>query len=78
MKLGMNLLLWTDGVTEEHFPLLAQIKVEFGIRQASRCGAAGFRRGDLSFVKTNFRICRERGGHELGDGDGRLLLSSLD
>ena len=26
MKLGMNLLLWTDGVTEEHFPLLARIK----------------------------------------------------
>ncbi len=26
MKFGMNLLLWTAGVTEEHFPLLAQIK----------------------------------------------------
>ena len=26
MKLGMNLLLWTAGVTEEHFPLLAQLK----------------------------------------------------
>lgn len=26
MKFGMNLLLWTAGVTEEHFPLLARIK----------------------------------------------------
>jgi D-psicose/D-tagatose/L-ribulose 3-epimerase len=26
MKFGMNLLLWTAGVTEEHFPLLADIK----------------------------------------------------
>src|SRR2546423_830033 len=26
MKYGMNLLLWTAGVTEEHFPLLAQIR----------------------------------------------------
>lgn len=26
MKYGMNLLLWTSGVTEEHFPLLEQIK----------------------------------------------------
>jgi D-psicose/D-tagatose/L-ribulose 3-epimerase len=26
MKYGMNLLLWTAGVTEEHFPLLAQLK----------------------------------------------------
>ena len=26
MKYGMNLLLWTAGVTEEHYPLLAQIK----------------------------------------------------
>jgi D-psicose/D-tagatose/L-ribulose 3-epimerase len=27
MKFGMNLLLWTAGVTEEHFPLLARLKV---------------------------------------------------
>src|SRR4051812_45524725 len=26
MKYGMNLLLWTASVSEEHFPLLAQIK----------------------------------------------------
>jgi D-psicose/D-tagatose/L-ribulose 3-epimerase len=26
MKFGMNLLLWTGGVTQEHFPLLAQLK----------------------------------------------------
>ncbi|MDY3563520.1 sugar phosphate isomerase/epimerase [Gemmata sp. JC673] len=26
MKLGMNLLLWTGGVTSEHFPLLARLK----------------------------------------------------
>jgi len=26
MKLGMNLLLWTAGVTEAHFPLLGQLK----------------------------------------------------
>lgn len=26
MKYGMNLLLWTGGVTEEHFPLLARLK----------------------------------------------------
>jgi D-psicose/D-tagatose/L-ribulose 3-epimerase len=26
MKLGMNLLLWTAAVTEEHFPLLARLK----------------------------------------------------
>ena len=26
MKYGMNLLLWTSGVTEQHFPLLGQIK----------------------------------------------------
>jgi len=26
MKYGMNLLLWTAGVTEQHFPLLANIK----------------------------------------------------
>jgi len=26
MKLGMNLLLWTGGVTAEHFPLLAKLK----------------------------------------------------
>lgn len=26
MKYGMNLLLWTAGVTEDHFPLLEQIK----------------------------------------------------
>jgi len=26
MRLGMNLLLWTAGVTEEHFPLFADIK----------------------------------------------------
>ncbi len=26
MKYGMNMLLWTSGVTEEHFPLIEQIK----------------------------------------------------
>jgi D-psicose/D-tagatose/L-ribulose 3-epimerase len=26
MKIGMNLLLWTGGVTHEHFPLLAKLK----------------------------------------------------
>jgi D-psicose/D-tagatose/L-ribulose 3-epimerase len=26
MKLGMNLLLWTAGVTEEHYPLLGQLR----------------------------------------------------
>lgn len=26
MKYGMNLLLWTSGVTKEHFPLLAEIR----------------------------------------------------
>ena len=26
MKIGMNLLLWTGGVTSEHFPLLAKLK----------------------------------------------------
>ena len=26
MKIGMNLLLWTGGVTAEHFPLLAKLK----------------------------------------------------
>ncbi len=26
MKYGMNLLLWTSGVTEEHFPLLSSLK----------------------------------------------------
>lgn len=26
MRIGMNLLLWTAGVTEEHYPLLARIK----------------------------------------------------
>ena len=26
MKYGMNLLLWTAGVTEEHYPLLARLK----------------------------------------------------
>ncbi len=26
MKFGMNLLLWTSGVTEQHFPLLEKIK----------------------------------------------------
>lgn len=26
MKLGMNLLLWTGGVTSEHFPLLGKLK----------------------------------------------------
>src|SRR5438477_4738920 len=26
MKIGMNLLLWTTHVTEEHFPLLAKLK----------------------------------------------------
>ncbi len=26
MKYGMNLLLWTSGVTEQHFGLLADIK----------------------------------------------------
>src|SRR5262245_23840032 len=26
MKYGMNLLLWTGGVTDAHFPLLADIK----------------------------------------------------
>lgn len=26
MKIGMNLLLWTGGVTAEHFPLLARLK----------------------------------------------------
>ena len=26
MKLGMNLLLWTGGVTAEHFPLLGKLK----------------------------------------------------
>lgn len=26
MKIGMNLLLWTSQVTEEHFPLLARLK----------------------------------------------------
>ena len=26
MKTGMNLLLWTTHVTEEHFPLMAKLK----------------------------------------------------
>lgn len=26
MKIGMNLLLWTGGVTEEHFPVMAKIR----------------------------------------------------
>ena len=26
MKVGMNLLLWTADVTEEHYPLMAELK----------------------------------------------------
>ena len=26
MLLGFNMLLWSDGITEEHFPLFAKIK----------------------------------------------------
>src|SRR5690242_2130194 len=26
MKIGMNLLLWTAGITDAHFPLLAQVR----------------------------------------------------
>lgn len=49
MKYGMNMLLWTSGVTEEHFPLLADIKgwgfdgvelplFEFDVKHLSKVG----------------------------------------
>ena len=50
MKYGMNLLLWTAGVTEEHFPLLNNLKqwgfdgvelpmFEFDVNQYAKIGA---------------------------------------
>lgn len=50
MKYGMNLLLWTSGVTEQHFPLLASLRewgfdgvelpmFEFDVSQYKRIGA---------------------------------------
>jgi len=50
MKYGMNLLLWTAGVTEQHFPLLASLKewgfdgvelpmFEFDVNQYRKIGA---------------------------------------
>ncbi len=56
MKYGMNLLLWTAGVTEQHFPLLADIKAwgfdgvelplfDFDVVNAARVGAELKRQG---------------------------------
>ncbi len=56
MKYGMNLLLWTSGVTEQHFPLLADIKkwgydgvelplFDFDLTNAARVGAELKRQG---------------------------------
>ena len=50
MKFGMNLLLWTSGVTEQHYPLLASLKewgfdgvelpmFEFDVNQYQKIGA---------------------------------------
>ena len=50
MKYGMNLLLWTSGVTEEHFPLLNSLKTwgfdgvelpmfDFDVNQYTKIGA---------------------------------------
>lgn len=56
MKYGMNLLLWTAGVTEQHFPLLASIRewgfdgvelplFDFDVVNAGRVGAELKRQG---------------------------------
>ena len=58
MKTGMNLLLWTTHVTEEHFPLFAKLK---------QVGYDGVEiplfAGDANHYKT---ICKELDNHGLG------------
>lgn len=65
MKFGMNLLLWTSGVTEQHFPLLEKIKgwgydgvelpmFDFDLANAKKVGAELKR---LGLAATAVTVC---------------------
>lgn len=65
MKFGMNLLLWTSGVTEQHFPLLEKIKAwgydgvelpmfDFDLANAKKVGAELKR---LGLATTAVTVC---------------------
>ncbi len=65
MKIGMNLLLWTAGVTESHFPLLAELKaigfdgVELPLFDADPDGlrAVGRELDNLGLARTAVCVC---------------------
>ena len=67
MKTGMNLLLWTGHVTEEHFPIMKDIK------------AAGFDGVEIPVFDTTRRPLQEgaqgtrQPGAEVHDGHDRQL-----
>ncbi|MFN3651540.1 MAG: sugar phosphate isomerase/epimerase family protein [Armatimonadota bacterium] len=65
MKIGMNLLLWTAGVTEEHFPLLARLKeigfdgVELPLFEGDEAGMrrVGAELDNLGLGRTAVTVC---------------------
>ena len=65
MKYGMNMLLWTSGVTEEHYPVLEQLKrigydgVELPIfaMDAAKFKALGRKLDDLGLQRTAVTVC---------------------
>ena len=70
MKYGMNLLLWTSGVTDQHYPLLADIRgwgfdgvelplFEFDVSHAKKVGAE-LRKNDLACTAVTPKTNRRR------------------
>lgn len=67
MKFGMNLLLWTSDVTEEHFPVLEQLKsmgydgVELPVfdMELSKFQKVGQRLDSVGLERTAVTVCTE-------------------
>ena len=67
MKFGMNLLLWSGGITEEHYPVLEMLKetgfdgVEIPLfaYDVGQCAALGKKLDELGLERTAVTIRKE-------------------
>lgn len=67
MKFGMNMLLWTSDVTEEHFPLLGKLKamgydgVELPIFEmnSARFATVGKKLDEIGLARTAVTVCTD-------------------
>jgi D-psicose/D-tagatose/L-ribulose 3-epimerase len=84
MKYGMNLLLWTSDVTEEHFPLLEQLKglgydgVELPVfdMQAEKFQKIGKQLDALGLGRTAVTVCTDT--ENPISGDAAVRKAGLD